>query len=72
MDKPLQLVCSLSQYEDLHAAVERAQGKGEFVKVNREALTKFFVDHTRLLQRVPHVDPAGKEIGIFPKKGKFK
>lgn len=57
MDKPVQLLLTTKQYDELHRVVEAARGKGDFVKVNREALTKLFVDHTRLLRRTPHVNP---------------
>lgn len=60
MSEPVKLTVTLEQYDEMHRVLERARGKGEFVKVSREALTKFFVDHTRLLQRVPHRDPDGK------------
>jgi len=62
MDHPLQLTLALEQYEELHRVVANAQGKGDFVKVSREALTKLFVDHTRLLKRVPHVDPQKRRL----------
>lgn len=61
MDKPVQLLCTLDQFDALHLVLHKAQGKGDFVKVNREALTKLMVDHSRLLARVPHRDPEGKE-----------
>ena len=58
----VQLLTTLAQYDEMHRVVDNARGKGDFVKVNREALTKFFVDHTRLLKRVPHRDPDGKAL----------
>lgn len=60
MDKPLQLTLTVEQYDQLHRIV--AGSKGDFVKVSREALTKLFVDHTRLLKRVPHVDPEKRRV----------
>jgi len=62
MEKPVALTLTLEQYEELHRTVAGAQGKGNFVKVNREAITKLFVDHTRLLQRVPHTDPEKRRL----------
>lgn len=62
MEKPVNLTLTLEQYEELHRTVVSAQGKGNFVKVNREAITKLFVDHTRLLKQVPHADPSKRKL----------
>lgn len=60
MDQPLQLTLTVEQYDQLHRIV--AGSKGNFVKVSREAMTKLFVDHTRLLRRVPHADPQKRRL----------
>lgn len=60
MNDILQLSLTLEQYEELHRIVAASQGN--FVKVSREALTKLFVDHTRLLRRVPHTDPQKRRL----------
>lgn len=60
MEQPVQLVLSLELYDELHRIVDGS--RGDFVKVKREALTKLFVDHTRLLRRVPHADPQKRRL----------
>lgn len=60
MDNVLQLVLELELYDEIHRAVDGS--RGDFVKVRREALTKLFVDHTRLLKRVPHQDPQKRRL----------
>lgn len=60
MDAPLQLTLTVEQYDELHRLV--VGSKGDYVKVPREALTKLFVDHTRLLKRVPHADPEKRRL----------
>jgi hypothetical protein len=49
MSKPLQLACSKSQWDDLHADLDRVRSTSATVKVSKAALAALLKDHSHAI-----------------------
>lgn len=49
MKEAAKLTCSQSEFEGIHAALDKTRRTSETVKVNRQALTHLLMDYSRLL-----------------------
>lgn len=52
MEKPIKLICSQDQFEDIHFVLDKARKNAKQVKVNRIALVNLLIDHAALIKKV--------------------